>query len=100
VVPQQEMVAKVRAACDAHRGADLLIIARTDALQPCGWDDAERRARAYREAGAALIFVDDFARRRVEAAIARVYAEGRCLTPDQGGDVRTTEFCAAVAQCA
>jgi 2-methylisocitrate lyase-like PEP mutase family enzyme len=58
VIPQHEMVAKVRAACDARRRADLLIIARTDALQPCGWDDAEQRARAYRAAGADLLFVD------------------------------------------
>lgn len=58
VIPQHEMVAKVRAACDARRGADFLIIARTDALQPCGWDDAEQRARAYRAAGADVLFVD------------------------------------------
>jgi len=58
VIPLPEMVAKVRAACDARRSDGLLIIARTDALQPAGWDDAELRARAYREAGADLIFVD------------------------------------------
>jgi 2,3-dimethylmalate lyase len=58
VIPLGEMVAKIRAACDARRGGHLLIIARTDALQPHGWDDAEHRARAYREAGADLIFVD------------------------------------------
>jgi 2-methylisocitrate lyase-like PEP mutase family enzyme len=52
------MVAKVRAACDARQDPDLVIIARTDALQPCGWDEAESRARAYREAGADLLFVD------------------------------------------
>jgi 2,3-dimethylmalate lyase len=61
VIPLQEMVAKIRAACDARRGGELLIIARTDALQPCGWDDAEQRARAYRDAGADLIFVDGIA---------------------------------------
>ena len=54
----EEMVPKVRAACDARRDQDLVIIARTDALQPHGWDEVERRARAYREAGADLIFVD------------------------------------------
>ncbi len=58
VVPLGEMVAKIRAACDARRGGHLLIIARTDALQPHGWDEAEQRARAYRDAGADLIFVD------------------------------------------
>ena len=34
--------------------------------------------------------------RRIEEAIARVYAEGRTLTPDQGGTASTTEFCDAV----
>jgi isocitrate dehydrogenase (NAD+) len=29
-------------------------------------------------------------------AIDAVYAEGRTLTPDQGGSARTSEFCEAV----
>jgi 2-methylisocitrate lyase-like PEP mutase family enzyme len=58
VIPLEQMVAKVRAACDARQDSDLVIIARTDALQPHGWDEAEARARAYREAGADLLFVD------------------------------------------
>jgi len=33
---------------------------------------------------------------RLEQAIAAVYAEGRHLTPDQGGDATTTGFCDAV----
>jgi isocitrate/isopropylmalate dehydrogenase len=32
------------------------------------------------------------------AYLARVYAEGACLTPDQGGRANTTEFCEAVAR--
>lgn len=31
-------------------------------------------------------------------AIETVYAEGRTLTPDQGGSAFTTEFCKAVAR--
>ncbi len=58
VIPIDQMIPKVRAACDARSDSDLVIIARTDSLQPNGWDDAERRARAYRDAGADLIFVD------------------------------------------
>jgi isocitrate/isopropylmalate dehydrogenase len=38
------------------------------------------------------------AARRLEAAVERVYAAGRTLTPDQGGKASTTEFCAAVAR--
>jgi len=58
VIPMEAMLPKVRAACDARRDPNLVIIARTDALAVNGWDDVERRARAYREAGADLIFVD------------------------------------------
>ena len=58
VIPQDEMVPKVRAACDARQNHDTVIIARTDALAVNGWDDVVRRANAYREAGADLIFVD------------------------------------------
>ena len=38
------------------------------------------------------------AARRLEDAVARVYAAGEALTPDQGGSATTTEFCAAVAR--
>jgi 2-methylisocitrate lyase-like PEP mutase family enzyme len=58
VIAMDEMVPKVRAACDARRDRNLVIIARTDALQVHGWDDVVRRARAYRAAGADLVFVD------------------------------------------
>jgi len=58
VIPRDEMVPKVRAACDARRNPDTVIIARTDALAVNGWDDVVRRATAYHEAGADLIFVD------------------------------------------
>lgn len=34
---------------------------------------------------------------RLAAAVERVYGEGRCLTPDQGGNATTTEFCEAVS---
>lgn len=58
VIAMEQMVPKVRAACDARRDPNFVIIARTDALAVNGWDDVARRARAYRAAGADLIFVD------------------------------------------
>jgi 2,3-dimethylmalate lyase len=58
VILMEEMVPKVRAAVDARRHRNFVIIARTDALAVNGWDDVVRRCRAYREAGADLIFVD------------------------------------------
>lgn len=58
VIPIDQMLPKVRAACDARRDPNFVIIARTDALAVNGWDDVVDRARAYRAAGADLIFVD------------------------------------------
>lgn len=40
----------------------------------------------------------DGAAQRIEDALARVYAAGAALTPDQGGCATTTEFCAAVGR--
>ena len=58
VIPAAEMVEKVKAAVDARRDADLLIIARTDAIAPEGYEAAIARAIAYREAGADVTFVE------------------------------------------
>ena len=58
VIPMEEMIPKVRAACDARRDKNLVIIARSDALAVNGWEDVIRRCRAYRDAGADMIFVD------------------------------------------
>jgi 2-methylisocitrate lyase-like PEP mutase family enzyme len=58
VIPQAEMVAKLKAAVDARRSADLLIIARTDAIAPEGYEAAMDRAAAYHDAGADVTFVE------------------------------------------
>jgi len=58
VVPAAEMVGKVKAAADARRDPDLLIIARTDAIAVEGYEAAITRAIAYRDAGADVTFVE------------------------------------------
>ena len=58
LVPTAEMVEKVRAAVDARRSPDFLIIARTDARAVEGLPAALERARRYREAGADALFVE------------------------------------------
>jgi 2-methylisocitrate lyase-like PEP mutase family enzyme len=58
VIPAAEMVEKVKAAVDTRRDRDLLIIARTDAIAPEGYDAAIERAAAYHEAGADVTFVE------------------------------------------
>ena len=58
VIPMEEHIQKIRAALDARRDPDFVIIARCDAYAVTGWEDTVRRCRAYREAGADLVFVD------------------------------------------
>jgi methylisocitrate lyase len=68
VVDADAMVAKLRAAVASRRDPDFVIVARTDARSVEGFDAAVGRARAYRAAGADLIFpealesADEFAR--------------------------------------
>ena len=58
VIPAEEMVAKIKAALDARKDDDLVIMARTDALAVNGLNDAIWRGQLYREAGADMIFVE------------------------------------------
>jgi 2-methylisocitrate lyase-like PEP mutase family enzyme len=60
VVPQAEMLARLRAAraVAAELGGRPLIIARTDAVKPEGMEAALRRMRAYIAAGADIAFVE------------------------------------------
>ena len=58
VIPKDEMVAKIKAAVDARSDPGLLIVARTDAIATDGFAAAIDRARAYREAGADIGFVE------------------------------------------
>lgn len=58
VVPTSEMVEKVRAAVEARRDPDVVLIARTDARAVDGLDAALTRAAAYRDAGADVLFVE------------------------------------------
>jgi 2-methylisocitrate lyase-like PEP mutase family enzyme len=58
VVTAAEMVGKIRAAVDARRDPDLVLIARTDARAVEGVDAAIARAGAYRDAGADMLFVE------------------------------------------
>jgi 2-methylisocitrate lyase-like PEP mutase family enzyme len=58
VIPAEEHAAKIRAAVDARGDAPFAITARTDALETHGLDEALRRAKLYKEAGATLLFVE------------------------------------------
>ena len=73
VVSAEEMLGKIKAALDARRDPDLVIMARTDALAVHGLEEAIARAQLYRDAGADMIFVEaletEDAMRRVCAAV-------------------------------
>jgi len=59
VVGRDEAIMRIRAACDARdAGADIMILARTDARATHGLDEALARARAFTAAGADLLFVE------------------------------------------
>ncbi len=58
LVATGEMVGKIKAATDARRRDDTLIIARTDAIAVEGFEAALDRADAYCEAGADVLFVE------------------------------------------
>ena len=58
VIPAEEMAVKIKAACEARRNSDFVIIARTDSRALLGLDDAIARSQRYVEAGADIIFVE------------------------------------------
>ncbi len=58
VIPAQDMVQKVRAACDARQNPATVIIARTDARATLGLEEALQRADLYHNAGADVTFVE------------------------------------------
>lgn len=58
VVSLDEHLKKLEAALEARRDARTLIIARTDARGPLGFDEAIRRARAYQKLGVDGVFIE------------------------------------------
>src|SRR5262249_59009620 len=58
VIEREEARMKIRAAVDAHRDADILILARTDARAVHGFDEALDRCRDFEKEGADIIFLE------------------------------------------
>ncbi len=58
VIELPEAVGKIEAAVAARRDADFIIIARTDAAEAHGLDEAIKRGKAFCKAGADVIFVE------------------------------------------
>jgi carboxyvinyl-carboxyphosphonate phosphorylmutase len=73
IIAAAEMTEKIRAATEARRSSDFLIIARTDARGVEGLESALRRGRAYREAGADILFVEAPQNEDEVAQVARAF---------------------------
>jgi 2-methylisocitrate lyase-like PEP mutase family enzyme len=58
LIPAEEMIGKIKAATDARRSRDTLVVARTDAVAVEGFERAIARALSYRDAGADILFVE------------------------------------------
>ncbi|HRP95948.1 MAG TPA: isocitrate lyase/phosphoenolpyruvate mutase family protein [Rhodocyclaceae bacterium] len=58
VIGTEEAVGKIKAAVDARRDENLLIMARTDAAAVHGFEAAVERAQQFAEAGADILFVE------------------------------------------
>ena len=58
LIPAPEMAGKIKAALDARRSCETLVIARTDAIAVEGFERAIERAALYRDAGADVLFVE------------------------------------------
>lgn len=58
MIPTEEAVSKIKAAVDARRDSDLLVMARTDAAAIHGFEAAVERAQRFAEAGADILFVE------------------------------------------
>ena len=58
VIPAKEMMGKLKAALDARRSSETLIIARTDAVASEGLESTLERAEHYLETGIDVLFVE------------------------------------------
>jgi 2-methylisocitrate lyase-like PEP mutase family enzyme len=58
IVPREDWIAKIRAAADARRDPDFLIIARTDSRAVSGFEEAVSRANEAMANGADMAFVE------------------------------------------
>lgn len=87
VVSAEEQVGKIEAAVAARRDPDFIVIARTDAASGLGLDEAIRRGRAYRRAGADVVFVELKTGPTILEDLRRVTSEidAPCLVNIDGG---------------
>ncbi len=85
VIPTADMVKKIKVACESRESDDFLIVARTDARTTLGLDEALRRADAYCNAGADILFVESPETPEEMAKIAQTFDKPTLINVVEGG---------------
>lgn len=85
VVGYDEAVRKIAAVADARRDPGLVLIGRTDAADSLGVDEAVRRANAFLEAGADVVFIEYRAGRAELESIAHAVHGPLLVNQDEAG---------------
>lgn len=89
MISQEEMLQKISIAIASRQDPHLLIIGRTDARGAEGWDAAVRRARAYANAGADMIFVEALKSRQEVLELPRLVDAPLVANVVEGGKTPT-----------
>lgn len=71
VVPVEEICAKIKAALEARRDPNFMIIARTDCFNTLGIDASIERCKRFWDAGADMLMPENFVTREDVARVAR-----------------------------
>lgn len=71
VVPVEEVCAKIRAACDARRDPNFMIIGRTDSFNTLGIEETIRRSKLFWDAGADMLMPENLITREDVAYVAK-----------------------------
>lgn len=58
VIPKEDYIQKLKAAIDARKSKEFVIVARTDARAPINLEEAISRGKEYQKAGADVIFIE------------------------------------------
>jgi 2-methylisocitrate lyase-like PEP mutase family enzyme len=98
VIPVEEMVQKIRAACEARRDPDFVIKSRTDTLATDGVDEVIKRLNAYAEAGADLLFADALMTAEQIGTVVRHVSKPVCVNMGFGIRKRSTTPLLSAAQ--
>jgi methylisocitrate lyase len=86
VIDAGEHAQKIRAAKEAKGDAPFIVTARTDAIMTHGLDEALRRARLYKEAGADVLFVEGPRSKEEIVRIGRELPAPLAINLIEGGD--------------